>query len=203
MELDELKSIWKSSTPSFERKDVDEIASMLSRKSVSIVDKLKRNVWFDLVITMLTSLGLLGYAITLRPGALKWASISILSTLLLYVFYYIKKISLLNRFDPVTSNLRANLEVLISTLSGYLEFYRRSYTALYPIFFFVVLLFIGIEHGTDRFLEILQRPSTIVLLLLLAGLYYLLSTKVVRWFLNRLYGRHLNKLKALLTDIRG
>jgi hypothetical protein len=203
MELEELKSIWNSSTPSFQPKDADEIASMLSRKSVSIVDKLKRNVWFDLIITMLTSLGLLSYAITLRPGALKWASISILSTLLLYVFYYIKKISLLNRFDPVTNNLRANLEVLINTLSGYLEFYRRSYTVLYPIFFFVVLLFIGIEHGTERFLEILQRPATITLLLLLAGVYYLLSTKVVRWFLNRLYGRHLEKLKALLNDIHG
>ncbi|HTF20238.1 MAG TPA: hypothetical protein VK658_19340 [Chryseolinea sp.] len=203
MELEELKSIWNSSTPSFRPKDVDEIASMLSRKSVSIVDKLKRNVWFDLVITTLTSLGLLSYAVTLRPGALKWASVSILSTLLLYVFYYVKKIALLNRFNPVTNNVRGNLEALINTLSGYLEFYRRSYTVLYPVFFFVVLLFTGIEHGTERFLEMLQRPTTIVLLLLLAGLYYLLSTKVVRWFLNRLYGRHLEKLKAMLTDIHG
>jgi hypothetical protein len=203
MELEELKSIWNSSTPSFQPKDADEIASMLSRKSVSIVDKLKRNVWFDLIITSLTSVGLLGYAITLEPGALKWASVSILSTLLLYVFYYIKKIALLNRFNAATNNVRANLEALIGTLSGYLEFYRRSYTALYPLFFFVVLMFIGIDHGADRFLETLQLPATIATLVLLAGLYYVLSTKVVKWFLNRLYGRHLEKLKALLTDIHG
>lgn len=203
MELEELKSIWNSSAPSFQPKDVGEIASMLSRKSVSIVDKLKRNVWVDLFVTMLTSLGLLSYSLTLKPGALKWASISILSTLLLYVFYYIKKILVLNRFDPVTNNVRANLESLIDTLSGYLLFYQRSYTVLYPIFFCVVLMFVGIELGTQRFLETLQRPSTIILLLAFAGFYYLLSTRVVKWFLNRLYGRHLEKLKTLLTDIHG
>jgi hypothetical protein len=203
MELEELKSIWKSSEPSFQPKDVNEIASMLSRKSVSIVDKLKRNVWIDLIVTMSTSAGLLAYATTLRSGALKWASISILCTLLLYVFYYIKKIALLRRFDPVTSNLRAHVEGLIHALSGYLEFYRKSYTVLYPIFFFVVLLLIGIEHGADHFISSMQRPVTIISLLLLAILYYFLSTKVVRWFLNRLYGRHLEKLKTLLTDIHG
>lgn len=203
MELEELKSIWNSSSPSFQPKDVDEIASMLRRKSVSIVDKLKRNVWFDLIITTATSLGLLSYALTLRPGALKWASISILSTLLLYVFYYIKKIVVLNRFNPLTNNVRGNLEVLIGTLTGYLEFYRRSYTVLYPIFFCLVLLFVGIELGTQRFLENLQRPVTNILLLLFAGFYYFLSTRVVKWFLNKLYGRHLEKLKNLLTDIHG
>jgi len=203
MELEELKSIWKSSEPSFQPKDVHEIASMLSRKSVSIVDKLKRNVWIDLIITMSTSAGLMGYTMTLRPGALKWASISILCTLLLYVFYYIKKIALLRRFDPVSSNLRVHVEGLIHALSGYLEFYRKSYTVLYPIFFFMVLLLIGIEHGADHFISSLQRPATVISLLLLAILYYFLSTKVVRWFLNRLYGRHLDKLKTLLTDIHG
>lgn len=203
MELEELKSIWNSSAPSFQPKDAGEIASMLSRKSVSIVDRLKRNVWVDLIITTVTSLGLLSYAISLRPGALKWASISILSTLLLYVFYYVKKIIVLNRFNPVTSNVRANLEVLISTLSGYLQFYQRSYTVLYPIFFCLVLVFVGIELGTQRLLENLQQPSTIAMLVGLLAVYYFLGTRAVRWFLNRLYGRHLEKLKSLLTDVNG
>lgn len=203
MELDELKSIWNSSTPSFQPKDAGEIASMLGRKSVSIVDRLKRNVWFDMVINMATSIGLLSYALTLRPGALKWASVSILSTLLLYVFYYVKKLALLKRFDPITSNVRDNIEGLISALTGYVEFYRRSYTVLYPLFFFLVLLFVGMEIGTERFLQNLQQPSTILMLLAFAIFYYLLSTWMVKWFLNRLYGRHLEKLKNLLTDIHG
>lgn len=203
MELEELKSIWKSSEPSFEPKDAREIASMLSHKSVSIVDKLKRNVWIDLIVTMSTSAGLLAYATTLRPGALKWASVSLLCTLLLYVFYYIKKITVLRRFDPFNSNVRAHVEGLIHSLSGYLEFYRRSYTVLYPIFFFVVLMFIGIEHGTDHLLHSLQRPMTIIMLVVMAGLYNFLGTKVVKWYLDRLYGRHLEKLKNLLTDIHG
>lgn len=203
MELEELKSIWHSSEPSFQPKDADEIASMLSHKSVSIVDKLKRNVWIDLIVTVSTSAGLLAYAATLRPGTLKWASVSMLCTLLLYVFYYIKKISLLRRFDPFNSNVRSLVEGLIISLSGYLEFYRRSYTVLYPIFFVVVLMFVAIEHGTDHLIHTLQRPMTIIMLVLMAAFYNFLGTKVVKWYLDRLYGRHLEKLKNLLTDIHG
>lgn len=202
MELEELKSIWKSA-PSFQPKDTDEIASMLRHKSVSIVDKLKRNVWFDLVINMSASIGLMGYALTLRPGALKWASVSILGTLLLYVFYYVKKLALLKRFNPLTGNVRSNVEGLIAAMTGYVDFYRKSYIVLYPVFFVLVLMFVGIELGTERFLHHLQQLSTIVTLLAFAGLYYLLSTRVVKWFVDRLYGRHLEKLKTLLTDIHG
>lgn len=203
MELEELKSIWNSSAPTFQPKDAGEIASMLGRKSVSIVDRLKRNVWFDMVINVATSIALLSYALTLRPGALKWASVSILSTLLLYVFYYVKKLVLLKRFDPITSNVRGNIEGLIGALTGYVEFYRRSYTVLYPVFFFLVLLFVGMEIGPERFLHSLQQPLTIITLIAFAVVYYALSTWVVKWFLNRLYGRHLEKLKNLLTDIHG
>jgi hypothetical protein len=139
----------------------------------------------------------------LHPGALKWTAVALLSTLLLYVFYYIKKLTVLNRFDPATRNVRGNVEGLISTLSGYVAFYRRSYTVLYPIFFVLALLFIGLEHGTEKFLANVQRPVTVVSLVLLAGLYYLLSTTFVKWYLNRLYGKHLEKLKSLLSDIHG
>ena len=59
----------------------------------------------DMVINVATSIALLSYALTLRPGALKWASVSILSTLLLYVFYYVKKLVLLKRFDPIRTSL--------------------------------------------------------------------------------------------------
>lgn len=198
-----MKSIWKSSEPSFQPKDPGEIAAMLSRNSLSIVDKLKRNVWIDMIITLITSVGLLIYAMTLPSGATKWTYVAILSTLLLYVFYYIKKIALLRRFDPVANDVRTHVEGLISTLSGYLEFYRRSYTVLYPVFFFVVLMLIGIDQGASSLFHSLQQPVNIISLVLLAVCYYYLSTKVVRWFLNRLYGRHLEKLKNLLTDIHG
>ena len=203
MELEELKSIWKSSEPGFQPKDETEIASMLTGRSLSIIDKLKRSVWLELIFTVVVSVGLLIYALTLPAGALKWTSISILLTFLAYTFYYVKKLILLNRFHPGNENIRANLISLIDSLSGYLKFYKRSYTLLYPIFFCLFLLFISIERGTEKFIENLSKPATIINVLCMAALYYFLSTRFTNWYLKKLYGNHLEKLKGLLNDIHG
>jgi len=203
MELEELKSIWKNSEPGFQSKDETEIASMLKGRSLSIIDKLKRSVWFELIFTLAASIGLLIYALTLPSGALKWTSISILLMCLGYTFYYVKKLMLLNRFDPVKENMRANLVSLINNLSGYLKFYKRSYTILYPVYFCLGLLFGGLERGADEFFERLVQPRTIILLTLIAGLFYFLSTRFTNWYLRKLYGNHLEKLKGLLNDIHG
>jgi len=78
MELDELKSIWKNNTPGFQSKDESEIALMLKKQSTSIIEKLKRSVWFELIFTILAGIAMLVYALTLPSGALKWTSVSAL-----------------------------------------------------------------------------------------------------------------------------
>lgn len=203
MELDELKSIWKLGEPSFRPKDEEEIAAMLKGRSTSIIDKLKRSVWFELIFTVVVSIALLLYALTLPKGALKWASVSILLMFLAYAIYYVKKIILLNRFDPGNENIRANLMSLIDSLNGYLKVYKRSYTLLYPIFFCLFLLFIGIERGSDKFFENISKPATIIYLTCMAALYFFLATWFTNWYLKKLYGNHLEKLNSLLNDIHG
>ena len=203
MELEELKNIWKSSESGFQPKGEAEIASMLKGTSMSIIDKLKRSVWFELVFALVVSLCLLLYALTLPSGSPKWTSIVILLMCLSYIVYYIKKIILLNRFDPATENIRANLVSLIDKLSGYLKFYRRSYTLFYPVFFCVGLLFGGMERGADEFFSNLFKPRTLIYLTIMAVVFYLLSSWLVNWYLKKLYGDHLEKLKKLLSDIQG
>ena len=64
---------------------------MLKRRSISIIDKLKRNVWVELIFTVVVSIGLLIYAITLETGALKWTSISLLLMCMTLYFILHKK----------------------------------------------------------------------------------------------------------------
>jgi hypothetical protein len=203
MELEELKSIWKNSEPSFQPKGEEEIASMLKGKSISIIDKLKRSVWFELVFTVAVSIGLIVYAIAITSGAAKWLSISFILMCLAFTFVYVKKLILLNRFNPANETIRENLVSLIKSVTSYLNFYKRSYTVLYPVYFCLGLLFAGIERGADAFFENLMRPRTILFLSVFAGVLFFLSTKVANWYLKKLYGNHLEKLKTLLNDIHG
>lgn len=199
-ELDDLKAIWKTNE-GFQPKKEAEIASMLKGSSRTIIGKLKRNVWIEITFTLVAGLALLLYALTLENGSLKWTSISILVLFVGYSFYYVKKLLLLSRFDSGNADIKSNLEKLIANLKGYLKFYKRSYTVLYPVYFGLGLLFAALERGAEEFLRIISRPDNIMYLLVSASLFFVFSRWLTNWYLKKLYGDHLEKLKALLTDI--
>jgi hypothetical protein len=200
MELDDLKSIWKNN-PEFQRKNETELLSMLKGSSKSIIEKLKRSVWFELVFTLIAGVLLLIYALTLPSGALKWISISILVLCVFYSFFYIKKLLMLARFNPAEDNLKASLEKLSNNLNSYLKFYRRSYTILYPVYFLLGLLYGAVERGMSEFLHTLAKPAVMLYLLGVAVLFFAISTWFANWYFKKLYGNHLQNLKALLIDI--
>ena len=203
MEIEDLKQIWKKQNEGFEPKDENELANMLKGRSSSIIARLKRNVWLELIFTSLGGLGLLAYALTLPGGSLKWTSISILILFAVYSFYYVKKLRLLNRFDIANDHIRANLQRLISSLTNYLKFYRRSYSILYPVYFFLGLVFTALEQGATGFFNRVTNPEIFVTLLLGAALFFICSTWLTSWYLRKLYGNHLEKLKNLLRDLEG
>jgi hypothetical protein len=122
---------------------------------------------------------------------------------LVYTIYYIKKLTLLNRAQRGNENIHDTITLLVKNLMGYLKFYKNSYAILYPVYFLLGLLFGALERGTDKYLEFLSRPSTIISLLLVAGLFFLISTRLANWYLKKLYGNHLDKLKSLLNELHG
>lgn len=201
MELEDLKNIWKKNNEGFQPKDEAELAAMLKGRSNSIITRLKRNVWVELILTSIGGLALLLYALTLPGGSLKWASISILILFSVYSFYYVKKLRLLNRFNTGSNDIKANLERLIPDLKGYLKFYKRSYSILYPVYFLLGLLFGGIEHGVTEFFHKLSNPTVLATLLIGAGLFFIGSTWLTDWYLKKLFGNHLEKLEGLLNDL--
>ena len=201
MELDDLKDIWKKSGPEFRAKGKAELALMLQGRSTSIVDKLKRNVWIELLATFAGSLFMLVYALDLPSGTWKWTSVSFIIVFSVYSIYYIKKLLLLSRFNPADENLKNHIDRLIISLSSFLKFYKRSYNILYPVFFVLVLIFIAIERGATDFIDAMTRPAMIASLVFLSGFYYFLSTSFTTWYLKKLYGNHLDKLKSLAHEL--
>jgi len=201
MELEDLKSIWKRGEPAFQPKNEEEIAMMLKGRSISIVNKLKRNVWFELIFAIVVSVALLLYALSLEKGAMKWTSISLLLMCLASTVYFIKKLSVLNRVQGINDNLHDTISFLITNLTSYVKFYRNSYTVLYPVYFLLGLLFSVLERGTDNFVAFVSKPLIILYLLFMAGLFFFISSWFARWYLKKLYGDHLEKLKKILDEL--
>lgn len=203
MEIEDLKDIWRKQSAGFTPKDETELAFMLKRNSTSIITRLKRNVWFEVIFTFLGGLGLLAYAMTLPNGSLKSTSVSILILFCVYLIYYFKKLRLLNHFIHENDNLKANLRRLIANLKGYLKFYKRSYAILYPVYFILGLLFAAVEQGSVGFLNKITRPEIFITLFMGAIAFFVCSSWLTRWYLERLYGTHLEKLEAILRELEG
>lgn len=202
MELDELKNIWQHDHASV-RYNEAQLATMLKRNSSSPVEKLKLSVWFELILSLLAGLAFLSYASTLPAGALKWITISILVLFVGYVIYFVKKLTLLNKFIKTNDqvNIKTNLERLILSLSGYLKFYRGSYTVLYPVYFGLGIVFGAMETGSESFLLKVKDPQWVLLILGVATAFFVFSSMFAKWYLQKLYGNHIEKLKAVLRDL--
>ena len=201
MEIEDLRKIWQEKGK-FQPKLEAELISMMKGNSKSLVDKLKKSVWFELIFTLIAGIALLVYALMLPSGALKYTSVSFLFLFVGYSLYYIKKILLLNRFRPAEANLRENLEKLVASLESHLTFYKQSYTILYPVFFILGLVFALVESGSERFLERVSEPRIIFYLIAMAVALYFVSTWFASWYLKKLYGNYLEKLRLVLEDLQ-
>ena len=203
MELEDLKQIWKSHEQGYEPKKESEIAFMLKGKSNSIISKLKRNVWFELIFTVACCIALGVFTITLERGAVLWTVVSLLVLFAAYLFYYIKKLILLGKFDASDENMKASLQSLHKKLSAYVSFYKKSYGILYPVYFFLGIFFGAVDTGMDNFVNRIKDPLTMAYLVCLTGLFFIVTIEVTNFYLKKLYGNHLNKLKELLEELKG
>jgi hypothetical protein len=203
MELEDLKQIWKSHEQGYEPKKEADIAFMLKGTSNSIISKLKRNVWLELIFTVACCIALGMFTITLESGAVLWTVVSLLVLFAAYLFYYIKKLILLGKFDASDENMKASLQSLHKKLSAYVSFYKKSYGILYPVYFFLGILFGAVDTGMDNFVNRIKDPLTLASLVLLTGLFFIITIAVTNFYLKKLYGNHLNKLKALLDELKG
>lgn len=201
MELEDLKNIWQQGDP-FKPRQEKEIVRMLKGSSRSIINKLRRNIWLELVLTFAAWMVLLYYSFKSNEGAMKWALISFLVLFLGYIIYYIKKLRILNQFEARQENIRTHLQSLIHDLDAYLKFYRRSYTLLYPTCFVLVLLFVVMDYGVEGLLYAFTDIRVILFMSFIAIIFIVSLFWFTNWYLRKLYGNHLEKLRKLLEDIQ-
>lgn len=199
-ELDKLKLIWKSASV-YTGKDEGEIARMLQGESISIVSRLKRNVWLELLFTILTGIALVYIGITSDNKRLSLMIALLMVVYLIYLLYYIRKLRLLNRFNMTEGNIKNNLRHLTGALQGYLNFYKLSYIILYPLFFVAGLWIAARDVGVDEFLKRFSDTAYLLRFLLLTALLMGGVYTLTNWYLKKLYGNHLKRLKGLLKEL--
>ena len=215
MELDSLKDIWKEQDQHVGRypDNNNEILSMLGKKSQSPVAKLRRNLRWELVAVIVTYTFAILFYLLDKHG--RYWEVSVLFTLVAgaFGFYYYRKNKLLKSMQCVECEVKSNLQNQLGTLEKYVRFYFVAGTLLMPVLYYatgLIVLYKSPAHGfsgdslgnrAQPMLNAVRENSIFTEFMIggvviTAGMYFL-----NKWYINKLYGQHINYLKDLLKQM--
>jgi len=202
MELDDLRRQWQQPEAAPPPLTPDQLTALLSQRSNGLVDKMRRNARYEVLFTAVVAMAmpiLLPFAHNFLQRA---QAMSLLLLALLMLGYYYRKLALLHRMAEPAGHVRGSLQQLGAGLRGLLQFNYRLTLAMVPA---SLLLIYGVTVGG----ELLRPGGARLKLLLILGLALLATglllhwaaAKATRWYLQRLYGQHLDRLEGLLREL--
>ena len=202
MELDNLKDLWHD----LDRKETDptddvHILKILQRRSQSPIARMKRNLLLELIAVIILYSFSIWYFLLASRG-LYWEIALFLFILgLLFGFYYYKKNRLLGRMQCVTCEVRSNLERQLTTLEKYVRFYFISATVLCPVAYFIPGFIVLMKYPGDAIAQRFTASATYIVFVIIGVVFTGSSYFLNRWYVNKLYGRHIEKLKSVLLQM--
>jgi hypothetical protein len=208
MELDELKKQlkFKLATDHTARSEED-IATILTKKTKSIIAKLKRSLLKEMISCLIIILIFAYIGLTSRTFSFKFyfSFFSIVSIGFLIPLYYLYKQT--TTLSGTAFPVKSNLQTIVTIIENFIKRYFQFTMAMLPICFIFALL-LGYHEKEpnpqiDSFAKVLfsskwQVISFIVvyLILLSVGIYYF-----TKWYLKKLYGNYLVQLKDCIREL--
>jgi hypothetical protein len=163
---------------------------------------MRRNAWFETVFTALVAAALPFY-IAFRDSAfhrMYGVAMLLLSVIMLYYFY--RQLQLLGRMARAEVHVRAHLLELSAGLRKLLRFYYRLTLATTPLAMLLVLgFFTGKELARTGDFRWGLMATVAAAFLMFGAVLQVGMVYGTRWYLQRLYGQHLDRLEASLREL--
>ena len=210
MELDGLKEIWKDAGDKNRLLPSNtEIMDMLGKSSRSPVAKMMRNVLIEAILIVVLFGGVAIYYFIAFKGMFNAVAWVYIVTAAIFVFYYYRKWKLLHEMQCVACQVKSNLQRQVRTLERYVRFYLWAGTAMVPLLFIILGVLFYYKFPTGAFSVIYPPMYKSAATEFIAWITWVLSLALVtvaiyagnRWFINRLYGRHIRRLKEVLDQM--
>lgn len=216
MDLDQFKTELKTklATDHMNRSDAD-IEQLLKKKTGSFIDKIKKSLWFEIIIGFLLNFGFVYAAFDASMHSMR-IYFGVFSVLMyLFLFFLIYLLVRTNKIKSADQTIKENLTSYIVLIDEFIKRYLQFTMALIPI----CLVFAGYLGYTDghsdatknvfnsgfnlgtklnRNLFIVFISSfTVFMSLGIFGMYHF-----TKWYLKKLYGNYLNELKHCMTELQ-
>lgn len=205
MELELLKEIWQKTAPEQQvslHTGTDVLPGTASSRQ-KIISRLRRNLFIEVIIVLVCVSAIAFFYFTAFNGNFKEVSWMYIALAVFFLVYYYQKNKLFTSLQSNTLAVKAHLEHRLSVLERYIRFYLLTGTLLVPVlmgFFYALVFYKHIIIFPSLQLHIGSANFTFAYIvfsfLLTIVLYYL-----YRWYIYKLYGKHIERLKTLLNEM--
>ena len=208
MELDDLRRQWQQSEPApLPALTSIEWSALLTRQRLGAVEKMRRNARWETVLMVVLALFTAGFLPYVPELGLLPYLLLLLSLGLLY--YYYRVLGILRQMSENAGSVRSHLVRLCVGLRQLLSFNYRLTLAMVPVTMVATLgmplgrglVRVGQQIGHNKPISWGQLPLLVGIVLAAGGLVWVLLIPYTRWWLQRLYGRHLDRLESQLREL--
>jgi hypothetical protein len=203
MELDDLRRQWQQPTATPPPVSPIELGQMLAQNADGLVEKMRRNTWYELLFTLFIVAAVPFYA-WINWGEtmqlLLAASLLLISVILLV--NYCQQLQLLRRMGHPEMQVLIHLTALCAGLRQRLRFYYRLTLATLPCTLALLMGFhVGKELGHSGAFHWKFIMGLAAVYVVLGAIMQVIMGHATRWYLHRLYGQHLDRLEASLHEL--
>jgi len=204
MKLDNLKDVWQTyaaQAAAAHQITEHQIAGLLKARTENAVTKLKRNIYFELGVQVLTVLLFGAGALWVQDdAAFQTLCVVVMVVCLPFLGYFWARLSYVRRLNVTTANLRATLRNLIEMLTDLTRLYFWTNMLLAPI---------GLAAGQLAYLKLAKGINISHLpwdqMGLRLGLGFAIGAVLgyffLRWYIKKMFGRHLKALQKAYGEL--
>jgi len=203
MELDDLRRTWQHLPPAAEPvMDERALTGILSQKSDGPIERLRRNARLEVGLCfgyLIVSIALIIFA-----PALRWRALGVtLVPVCLVCFYFLyRKLRLLQGMAETERDLHGHLIRVTTGMRSLVRFYYGFTLATFPIgllFGFLIRMFDpNVAHSPFSSKKL---AISIGVLIVVGVIFWWGVAHFTRWYLQRLYGQHLDRLEGMLREL--
>lgn len=204
MELDDLRRQWQQPPADAPAPlDAAALTQLLARGTRNPVGRMRRNAWYEIgfmAICLLLSVVALPFTDqTFTQALLGWLIVLCLFSGL----YFHRKLTVLGHLSDASGALREYVARQLASLRGLMRLYYQATMWSLPISFGIGLVFIAgrVMHKFSGEKLLVSLGIVGVAYAIIGGGTYWAMRRFTRWYLQRLYGQHLDQLERHLHEL--
>lgn len=202
MELDDLRRHWQRPETSPAALTAAQLRTLLARQRSGLVSKMRRNGRWELALAAGIAAVLLVALPLARQTVFRLYGSFSLALMLGLLYYYYRMLAVLRQMEEPGSSVRGHLAQLCVGLRQLLRFNYNLTLATWPCMLLLIYgYFVGRLLAGKAAFQWQSLALTGGILLVFGVVVQVGVVYFTRWYLQRLYGQHLDRLEGQLLEL--